>query len=136
MLKISLQATITRLSKLKITCSNTCPLIYLYAFNMDPDSPLKAAKQSTSEENVKLGQLTERAVSAAHICSNTCTKGCVLMQSASQANSSFEEQQCHPGFMITFNNIDLEINTKNRTMSKQNRDIPWVNHKMFANRVS
>ena len=103
---------------------------------MDPDSPLKAAKQSTSEENVKLGQLTERAVSAAHICSNTCTKGCVLMQSASQANSSFEEQQCHPGFMITFNNIDLEINTKNRTMSKQNRDIPWVNHKMFANRVS
>ena len=41
---------------------------------------------------------------------------------------------CHPGFMIGFNNIDLEINRKNMTMSKQNRD--WVNHKMFVNRVS
>ena len=138
MLKISLQATITRLSKLKITCSNTCALNKLDALSMDHDSPLKAAKQRISVENAKLQQLTERAVSAAHVCSNTCAEGCALLQSASQANSSLKEQQmaCHPGFTIAFDNIDLEINRKNMTMSKQNRDIHWVNHKMFVNRVS
>ena len=103
---------------------------------MDHDSPLKAAKKRISEENVKLQQLTERAVSAKHVCSNTCVEGCVLLQSASQANSSLKEQQmaCYPGFTIAFDNIDLEINRKN--MTKQNRDIHWVNHKMFENRVS
>ena len=43
---------------------------------------------------------------------------------------------CHPGLTIAFDNTDIEINTKNMTMSKQNRDIHWVNHKMFVNRVS
>ena len=43
---------------------------------------------------------------------------------------------CHPGFTIAFDNIDLEINAKNMTMSKQNRDVHWMNHKMFVNRVS
>lgn len=138
MLKISSQATITRLSKLKITCSNTCALNKLDVFSMDHDSPLKAAKQRISEENVKLKQQTERTVSAAHVCSNTCTEGCTLLQSVSQANSSLKEQKmaCHPGFTIAFDNIDLEINRKNVTMSKQNGDIHWVNHKMFVNGVS
>lgn len=115
-----------------------CALNKLDAFSMDHDSPLKAAKQRISEGNVKLKQRTERAVSAVHVFSNTCTEGCTLLQSVSQANSSLKEQKmaCHPGFTIAFDNIDLEINRKNMTMSKQNRDIHWVNHKMFVNRVS
>ena len=138
MLKICSQATITRLSKLKITCSNTCALNKLDTFSMDHDSPLKVAKQRISDKNVKLKQQTERAVSAAHICSNTCPEGCALLQSAFQAISSIKEQKmaCHPGFTIAFDNIDLEINRKNMTMARQNRDIHWVNHKMFVNRVS
>ena len=43
---------------------------------------------------------------------------------------------CHPGFVIAFDNIDLEIPWKNMTMAKQNRDVHWVNHQMFLNRVS
>ena len=138
MLKILSQATITRLLRLKITCLNTCALNKLDTFSMDHDSPLKVAKQRISEENVKLKQQTARAVSAAHVCSNTCPEGCALLQSASQAVSSIKEQKmaCHPGFTIAFDNIDLEINRKNMTMAKQNRDIHWVNHKMFVNRVS
>ena len=60
------------------------------------------------------------------------------LQLASQANASLKEHRmaCHPGFTIAFDNIDLEINRKNMTMSQQNRDIHWVNHKMFVNRVS
>ena len=90
---------------------------------MDHDSPLKVAKQRISEENLKLKQHTERAVSAAHVWSNTCTEEYMLLQSASLANSVLKEQKmaCHPGFMIAFDNIYLEINTKNMTMSKQNR---------------
>lgn len=59
-------------------------------------------------------------------------------QLASQANASVKEhlKACHAGFTIAFDNIDLEINRKNMTMSQQNRDIHWVNHEMFVNRVS
>lgn len=55
-----------------------------------------------------------------------------------KANESLKEHEsnCHPGFTIAFDNIDLEIERKNMTMAKQNRDIHWVNHQMFFNRVS
>ena len=77
MLKILSQDTITRLPRLKITCSNTCALNKLDTFSMDHDSPLKVAKQR-------------------------CPEGCALLQSASQAISSVKEQKmaCQPGFMV------------------------------------
>lgn len=106
--------------------------------SMNHDSPLKAAKEQISEENLKLKQQTARAIAAAHVCSNTCTEDIMPSQLASQANASVKEhlKACHPGFTIAFDNIDLEINRKNMTMSQQNRDIHWVNHEMFVNRVS
>ena len=55
-----------------------------------------------------------------------------------QARQSLKERKvnCHPGFVIAFDHIDLEIPRKNMTMVKQNRDVHWVNHQMFLNRVS
>ena len=46
------------------------------------------------------------------------------------------EESAHPGFAVIFDNIDLEIKTKNMTMSNQKTSHHWVNHKMVINRVS
>ena len=50
------------------------------------------------------------------------------------------KESAHPGFAVIFDNIDLEIKTKNVTMSNQktSHHWPWVNHKMVIkiNRVS
>jgi len=45
-------------------------------------------------------------------------------------------ESCHPGFIIPFDNIDIELKRKNMTMSNQNQVLHWVNHKMVENRVS
>jgi hypothetical protein len=42
----------------------------------------------------------------------------------------------HPGFVIAFDNIDIQCKRKNMTLSEQNRDFHWVNHKMVINRIS
>ena len=62
---------------------------------------------------------------------------CLEAQASLEAQDLLKQHQMasHPGFVIAFDNIDLELKVKNMTMSKQNRDIHWVNHKMFINRV-
>ena len=43
------------------------------------------------------------------------------------------KESAHPGFAVVFDNIDMEIQTKNMTMSNQNSSHHWVNHKMVIN---
>ena len=42
----------------------------------------------------------------------------------------------HPGFIIAFDNIDIQLQRKSMTLDAQNRNFHWVNHKMVSNRVS
>lgn len=44
--------------------------------------------------------------------------------------------QNHPGFIVTFDNIDMHLNRRNMTMTQQNKDVHWINHEMIENRVS
>ena len=62
---------------------------------------------------------------------------CLEAQASLEAQDLLKQHQMasHPGFVLAFDNIDLELKVKNLTMSKQNRDIHWVNHKMFINHV-
>ena len=46
------------------------------------------------------------------------------------------KQSVHPGFVIAFDNIDIQLQRKNMTIAAQNRNLHWVNHKMVINRVS
>ena len=45
------------------------------------------------------------------------------------------QNTCHPGFFISFDNIDLVMKRRNMTSTEQNQDFHWVNHKMVKNRV-
>ena len=42
----------------------------------------------------------------------------------------------HPGFVISFDNINVQLKRKSMILSAQNRDFHWVNHKMVINRIS
>ena len=138
-LSCSFKGTLDRLSKLKITCSNKNVLAKLDALGEGFDSPLQAAKERISNENLRTKELQEKASAASHVCSaDTCAEQCLSHDLAMKANDALKEHQitCHPGFTIAFDNIDLEVHRKNMTVAKQNQDIHWVNHLMFVNRVS
>ena len=45
------------------------------------------------------------------------------------------EKSSHPGFVISFDNLDIQLQRKNMSMESQNRDYHWVNHQMLENRV-
>ena len=46
------------------------------------------------------------------------------------------KKAAHPGFVISFDNLDIHLDRKNTTMDSQNKDFHWVNHQMVENRVS
>lgn len=121
-----------------MTCSNKCVLSKLDSLGESFDNPLNAAKERISRENLKTKELQERARAASHVCSlDSCAEECPAQKLSIQARQSLKEHEVnrHSGFVIAFDNIDLEIPRKNMTMAKQNRDVHWLNHQMFLNRV-
>lgn len=132
-----MKANLNRLCKLKLTCSNTSTLSKLDILGAHHNEVLITAKERISQEQVKLKELTERVTDQVHACSGNCLEDCLEAQASLEAQDLLKQHQMasHPGFVIAFDNIDLELKVKNMTMSKQNRDIHWVNHKMFINRV-
>ena len=45
------------------------------------------------------------------------------------------KKSIHPGFVIPFDNIDIQLKRRNMTKSNQNQDHHWVNHQMVENRI-
>ena len=92
---------------------------------------LITAKERISQEQVKLTELTQRVTDQNHACSGSCLEDCLEAQASLEAQDLLKQHQMasHPGFVIAFDNIDLELKVKNMTMSKQNRDIHWVNQR-------
>ena len=92
-----------------------------------------------SVDNMIEKVLEEKASASDHVCvSQICRDNCEKQQVARKTKKAVMEHQMssHPGFSVAFDNIDLEIRRKDMTMANQNKDIHWVNHKMFQNRVS
>jgi len=80
----------------------------------DFDAQLKSVQSRISKENAEVKDI----------------------ESDDQAKLKHFQATCHPGFSVVFDNIDLELKCKNMSMSKQNKDEHWINHKMVTNRVS
>lgn len=69
-----------------------------------------------------------------HKCYDVCTDGCPAAEASILASQRVKHHQmaCHRGFTIAFDNIDVQISRTNMTMSKQNRDVHWVNHNLLT----
>ena len=133
-----MKANLNRLCKLKLTCSNTSTLSKLDILGAHHNEVLITAKERISQEQVKLKELTERVTDQVHACSGNCLEDCLEAQASLEAQDLLKQHQMasHPGFVIAFDNIDLELKVKNMTMTiPKKKNIHWVNHKMFINRV-
>ena len=83
-----LKATLNRLSKLKVTCTNACTLKKLDVLAENHDSPLKAVKERVTQENVKLKQLKQEADSVTHKCYDVCTDACLAADASILASKA------------------------------------------------
>ena len=84
------------------------------------------------QTKIQMLEVQKSRQSSKSVCADTITEGIVkLNNEISNLKKSF-----HPGFVIAFDNIDIELKRKNMTLSAQNRNFHWVNHKMVINRIS
>lgn len=80
------------------------------------------------KEQEKLDHLV--SANATHVkCTSTC------QQEVAHARQELREVQkaVHPGIVISFDNLDLQLQRKTMSMESQDRDFHWVNHQMVEN---
>ena len=97
-----LKATLNRMSKLKVTCTNACALKKLDVLGENHDSPLKAVKERVTQENVKLKQLVQEADSVTHSCYDVCPNACPAAEASILASQRVKHHQmaCHPNLYL------------------------------------
>lgn len=119
---------------MKLTTSNKAILQKLDNLGEDHDMKLQLAKKTTSEQNVTKKLLLDKREKALSVQVDTDQGS----QNTAELNKEMKEQQSssHPGYVISFDNIDLQLKRRNMTSSQQNQDLHWINHKMVENRVS
>ena len=71
-----------------------------------------------------------------HESHQTCTPECCQEQTKVRKEENEFKKAAHPGFVISFDNLDFQLQQKSMPMQSQNRDFHWVNHQMIENRVS
>lgn len=124
---------------MKLTNANFSILRKLDELSADHDAELVLAKKQISEQNkeFKIAQEKCNAVFENHASHTPC--------SATECQSEFQaaikekhvlREMAHPGFVISFDNLDINLQRRNMTMDLQNQDFHWVNHQMVTNRVS
>jgi hypothetical protein len=116
-----------------LTTSNKATLEKLDSLGSNHAIHLTNVKKTITEENLNLKVLIdekERLFQEAQKNSNLND-----LRKKSDDISKLKKS-CHPGFVVSFDNIDIHQQRRNMTSSEQNSDFHWVNHKMVENRVS
>ena len=73
---------------------------------------------------------------SAHAAHVKCTSTCHQDIAHARQELCKVKNAVHPGFVISFDKLDLQLQRKSMSMESQNRDFHWVNHQMVENRVS
>lgn len=133
------QATVDRLAKMKVTCSNVRIRAKLDVLGENHDQEILDLQKKMSKDeqfvvdNKKtVATLTESCSAIGHVCSVTCIKD--IENAGKELNQT--KLNLQPGFAIAFDNIDGKLQRKHMTKENQNFDFHWVNHKIIFNRVS
>ncbi len=123
---------------MKLTNANTSILRRLDQLGVNHDADVLQAKQQISNQNrdLKAAQDKCNAAYLKHSSHTHCSSECHdEIQSVVKEKHEIEKA-AHPGFVISFDNVDIHLDRKNMTMESQNKDFHWVNHQMVENRVS
>lgn len=87
-------------------------------------------------DGLKKARATHNDLLSKHASHGNCTSAC-LEELASSRREVYElKKASHPGFVISFDNLDIRLQRKNMTMHAQNQDFHWINHQMVENRIS
>ena len=132
------QATISRFNKMKLTDANVSILRKLDELGENHDADIVQAKQQISSQNRNLRTVEEKCNAAClnHTSHTHCSSECHNQIQSAISEKHDLKKAAHPGFFISFDNLDIHLDRKNLTMESQNRDFHWVNHQMVENRVS
>lgn len=120
-----------RFSKMKLTNLNREILTTLDKLGENHNSHLWKTKDSITSASEKHQNLL-----TSHASHETCTPACNQELSFVRKEEYELRKSTHPGFVISFDNLDFQMHWKSITMQLQNRDFHWVNHQMIENRVS
>ena len=118
------QATLGRLNRLKVINSNSQILYTLDKLGGDHDALLLKARDTISQENSKAIEIQEK-----HKNIQTCTAVCRQEQTKVRMEECEFKKAAHPGFVISFDNLDFQLQRKSMTMQSQNHDFCWVTTK-------
>lgn len=102
------------------------------------DESFNQAKSTITEENKKMKVVQDNynkviEVHSSHACSDGCGREDITLAMSEKNNLRLS---LHPGYVVSFDNLDIHLSRKTMTMEFQNRDFHWVNHQMVENRVS
>ena len=79
------------------------------------------------EETIKsLNNIHSSHLSSVSTCCNCSGELSVLMKHTFES-----EKSSHPGFVISLENLDIQLQRENMSMESQNRDYHWVNHQLL-----
>ena len=86
--------------------------------------------------SLKKAHATHNDLLSKHASHGNCTSACHEELASSRKEVYELEKASHPGFVISFDNLDIRVQRKNMTMQAQNQDFHWINHQMVENRIS
>ena len=123
---------------MKLTNANFSILRKLDDLGKNHDVDIVQAKQEISDQNRDLKTAQEKcnAAFSKHASHTHCSRECCDEIQLALREKHELKKVAHPGFVISFDNLDIHLDRKNMTMESQNKDYHWVNHQMVENRVS
>ena len=123
---------------MKLTNSNSNILKKRDALGKDHDAHLTKTKERITKEHNMLKNDKEKfdSVVNKHSAHAACSALCNKEVDCVKREVQELKEAGHPGFVISFDNIDVHVQRRNMTMDSQNRDFHWINHQVIENRVS
>ena len=123
---------------MKLTNSNSNILNKPDALGKDHDACLTKTKERITKEHNMLKNAKAKfdSVVNKHSAHAACSALCNKEVDCVKREVRELKEACHPGFVISFDNIDVHVQRRNMTMDSQNRDFHWINHQVIENRVS
>jgi len=109
---------------MKLTNANFSILRILDELGENHDADIVPAKQQISNQNRDLRAAEEKCTAAfsRHASHTHCSTEC-----RDEIQSAFREKYelkkaAHPGFVVSFDNLDIHLDRKNMTMESQSKD--------------
>lgn len=123
---------------MKLTNANSSILRKLGELGKDHDIDLTQARDKITSDNKLLKSAQDKLEDALskHASYENCSTACHEELKTAMRDKQELKDSAHPGFVLSFDNLDIHLERKYMTMESQNRDFHWINHQMVENRVS